>query len=148
LCHFRQKKSKQTTKSLLITSQINVYIKSQSHRHYCFRHVIYFQYVWLIKHFLHQSINIFILLSVCYKHLWYFHKKKDYIKELSLAAVLHFIIFFKNFSFVCYDTDNKEPINYKSNKRLYQISISQTLLFQTRNLFSVCVTHHMLIFIV
>jgi len=44
-------------------------------------------------------------------------------------------------------TDNKEPINYKSNKRLYQISISQTL-FRTHNLFSVCVTRHMLIFIV
>jgi hypothetical protein len=30
----------------------------------------------------------------------------DYIKELSLAAVLHFIIFFKNFSFVCYDEND------------------------------------------
>jgi hypothetical protein len=35
-----------------------------------------------------------------------FSKKKDYIKELSLAAVLHFIIFFKNFSFVCYDEND------------------------------------------
>jgi hypothetical protein len=77
-----------------------------------------------------------IFLSFAMMKMTHFHFLKHLLMQCCVKSVSFSIV---NLLFVSFQTeeiktDNKEPINYKSNKRLYQISISQTLLFQTRNI--------------
>ena len=75
-----------TNNRLIISKHI------QKRKHFCIVSApIYLTYLFYFQY----GINIYDIFI-----------KQNYIKEFSLAAVLHFIIFFKNFSFVCYDEND------------------------------------------
>ena len=75
-----------TNNRLIISKHI------QKRKHFCIISApIYLTYLFYFQY----GINIYDIFI-----------KQNYIKEFSLAAVLHFIIFFKNFSFVCYDEND------------------------------------------